>query len=145
MISIYMHFINSHLFYQRILPLPRESFLEKRKGQSCTSLPMSGIFCEVFNSKHLDLWWAHMHNSSTEHLLARTHSVITSKQNIKHPDVTGHDHPHERDVSRLEIKEPDHCGFFLLLLSHSTLSHAWSLILLWPLHNLIQLSKAMKD
>lgn len=126
-------------------PAKRKSFLEKRKGQSCNSLPMSGIFCEVFSSKHLDLRWAHIHDSSTEHFFTRTSSVITSKQNIKHPDVTGDDHPYKLDVSRLEIGESElHC-FFLLLASHSTLSYAWSLVLLWPLHNLIQLTKAMKN
>jgi len=85
-------------------PAKTKSLLEKRKSQSCNVPPMSGIFCEVFNSKHLDLRWTHIHNSSTEHLLTRTCSIITSKQNIKHPDVTEDDHPHELDVSRLEIR-----------------------------------------
>lgn len=89
--------------------LPRLPTSAKRKsvfldkGQSCTSLAVSGFFCEVFNSKQLGLRWAHIHHSSTEHLLNRTCSVITSKQNTKLPDVTRVDNPQELDVGRLEI------------------------------------------
>lgn len=71
----------SSAFYQSMLPLPKESiFWEKRKGQSCTSLPASGTSCEVFNSKHWGLRWARINDISTEHSLARTHSFIISKE-----------------------------------------------------------------
>lgn len=112
MISIYTHFINSHLFCQGILPpAKRKSFLEKGKGQSGTSPPVSEIFCEVFNSKHLDLRSAHIRDGSTEHLFTKN-PLNVPKPNSKHPDVRGGGHPRKLHVNRLEITEFEPCVFF---------------------------------
>lgn len=121
MISIYMHFINSHLLYQGILPLPRESlFWKKGKVSPALLCQRLGFFVRsstantwIWDAPTYTIAVLSTYSPEAIHLLPRDRT-----SNIQMwQGMTTH-------VSRLEIRESELHGSSFPT-PHSAMHEAW--------------------